>query len=94
MRYPRLKPDKTSTFMHVYNRTAGSSAEFPFQDAEKEEFIRKLKKLTEFYESLCRENDYGLLFTTCKQEGLAKIHERNGFERCDEGMIHLAKILD
>jgi hypothetical protein len=56
--------------------------------------FRCLKTLTGFYEGVCRDNDFGMLFTTCKQDGLAKVHERNGFERCDEGMIHLAKTID
>jgi len=56
--------------------------------------IRGIRTISKFYEELARENDYGMIFTTCRQEGLAKVHERNGFERCDEGMIHLAKTID
>ena len=49
MRYARLKPEGVDTFMHVYNRTVGSSSEFPFGNAEKEEFIRRLKALDRYY---------------------------------------------
>ena len=49
MRHPRLKPGDEDTFMHVYNRTVGSTVEFPFGDVEKEEFIRRLKKLDKYY---------------------------------------------
>jgi len=49
MRYARLKPEQTDFFVHLYNRVAGSAGEFPFRDAEKEEFIRRVKKLTQLY---------------------------------------------
>ena len=49
IRYPRIKPEQTDTFMHVYNRVAGSAGEFPLREAEKEEFIRRLNQLTNLY---------------------------------------------
>ena len=49
MRLARIKPDYTDCFMHVYNRSAGTSADRPFDDTEKEFFIRRLKKLTKYY---------------------------------------------
>ena len=38
MRHLRIKPTKTDTIMHVYNRIAGSSGEFPVGNVEKEQF--------------------------------------------------------
>jgi len=35
--------------MHVYNRTVGSTTEFPFGEIEKEEFIHRLKVLDKYY---------------------------------------------
>ena len=49
MRYPRIKPSQADTFMHVYNRVAGSAGEFLFGPVEKEEFIRRLTRLTDLY---------------------------------------------
>ena len=49
MRQPRLKPTDTDTFMHVYNRIAGSSHDLLFVDADKEYFIQRLISLTSFY---------------------------------------------
>jgi hypothetical protein len=49
MRQPRLKIDEVDTFYHCYNRVAGDPGYFPFEDAEKERFIRLIKKLSRFY---------------------------------------------
>ena len=49
MRHARLKPVGVDTFMHVCNRIAGCTGEFPFGAAEKEEFIRRLTRLTTLY---------------------------------------------
>ena len=49
MRYARIKPEGVDTIMHVYNRTVGTSSEFPFGNVEKEEFIRRLKALDKYY---------------------------------------------
>ncbi len=35
--------------MHVYNRTVGSTGEFPFGPTEKEEFVVRLKRLCQLY---------------------------------------------
>lgn len=55
--------------------------------------ILAIRKLTEFYVSWCRDNDYGVILTTCAQKGLARLHERNGFTRTDGEMIHLAMLV-
>jgi len=49
MRHPRLKPRGKDTFIHVCNRTLGNTGFFPFGRAEKEEFIRRLRRLCRFY---------------------------------------------
>lgn len=50
MRYARVKFELGQDgFMHVYNRTVGTTGEFPFGRREKEEFFRRLEALNEFY---------------------------------------------
>jgi hypothetical protein len=49
MRQTRLKPDYQDTWHHCYNRTVGTRADRPFGDAEKEMFVRMLKRLAAFY---------------------------------------------
>ena len=55
--------------------------------------VKALKHLFAFVESEAKHNGYAAMLTTCKQEGLAKFHQRNGFERTDGAMIHLVKTL-
>ena len=49
MRQARLKPDYQDTWHHCYNRAAGTRDDRPFGDAEKEMFVRILKRLAAFY---------------------------------------------
>ena len=48
MRYPRIKPE-SNTFYHAYNRAAGTKYDRPYGDAEKEQFLRIMKRLDSFY---------------------------------------------
>jgi len=41
----------------------------------------------------CREADYGVIFTTARQAGLARILEKAGFVETDREMIHLIKAI-
>lgn len=49
MRHARLKPEYQDTWHHCYNRTVGCREDHPFGDAEKEVFVRILKRLAAFY---------------------------------------------
>ena len=44
MRHARLKPDYMDTYRHCYNRVAGDRHYRPFGDAEKEHFIKLLRR--------------------------------------------------
>lgn len=56
--------------------------------------VKAMSSITKFFKEWCLENGYGVLITTCKQESLARLHERNGFTKTDESMIHLAMITE
>ncbi len=49
MRHARLKPDYRDTWHHCYNHTVGTRSERPLDDADKEQFIRIVKRLAAFY---------------------------------------------
>ncbi len=48
MRYPRLRRDHDNTFYHCYNRVDGTSSDRSFGPAEKENFIRMVKRLARY----------------------------------------------
>jgi REP element-mobilizing transposase RayT len=49
MRQARLKPDYRDTWHHCYNRVVGTCEDRPFGDAEKEQFVRILRRVADFY---------------------------------------------
>lgn len=49
MRQSRIKVDSQDTWYHCYNRIAGTSKDLPFGDAEKEQFVRLLKRVSKLY---------------------------------------------
>lgn len=50
---------------------------------------RGLCDVVGFLKSEARRMNYGVILTTCRQDSLARMLERNGFQRTDENMIHL-----
>lgn len=53
--------------------------------------IRSIKHMTKFMELEAKRMNYSVMLTTCKQHSLARLHEKNGFTKTDETMIHLIK---
>jgi len=49
MRQARLKMDDQPTWYHCYNRISGTRHDLPFGDAEKEQFVRILKRVSLLY---------------------------------------------
>ncbi len=49
MRNARIKIDQADTWYHCYNRCAGTSRDRPFRDADKEQFIRILGRVSLLY---------------------------------------------
>lgn len=56
--------------------------------------VRAIEVLTGYVDVFAKEHDYGMILTTCKQEGLARLLSRNGFQETDREMIHLIKIIN
>jgi hypothetical protein len=54
---------------------------------------RSIKAIVEFLKNQAKEMNYTVMLTTCKQESLAKVYEKNGFLRTDSEMIHLMQPL-
>lgn len=60
--------------------------------AKPRESVAGLRAVVDFLKSEAKRMDYPAILTTCRQPSLAKFMERCGFQRTDEGMIHLLGI--
>ena len=49
MRHARLKPASQDTWHHCYNRAVGTREDRPLDDAEKEQFVRILHRVSTLY---------------------------------------------
>lgn len=49
MRHARLKPASQDTWHHCYNRAVGTREDRPLDDAEKEQFVRILYRVSTLY---------------------------------------------
>ena len=49
MRHARLKPSSQDTWHHCYNRAVGTRADRPFDNADKEQFVRILHRVAGLY---------------------------------------------
>ena len=52
-----------------------------------------LARLVEFAKEEAKALGYAVILTTCRQESLAKLLTRSGFETTDRNMIHLITAL-
>lgn len=50
-----------------------------------------IKHVIEFLSSELKRMEYWAILTTCKQPALARLIEKSGFQRTDEGMVHFVK---
>jgi hypothetical protein len=57
--------------------------------APKMKAARALMQVIAFLQSEAKRMEYPFILTTCRQESLARLLERCGFQRSDSGMIHL-----
>jgi hypothetical protein len=55
--------------------------------------VRGLKHVCEFLTKQAKSFGYTIMLTTCRQDSLARFHERNGFQTTDSEMIHLVKLM-
>lgn len=52
-----------------------------------------IRILIDFMADRAKDMNYGVMLTTCRQPALARVYEKNGFERTDDAVIHLIKII-
>jgi hypothetical protein len=62
-------------------------------DASGKEIVVGIGVLVDFMGKRAKQLDYGILITACRQEALVRLYEKNGFQKTDEGLTHLIKLL-
>jgi hypothetical protein len=62
-------------------------------DAKPKAVYKSIKTIVEFLKTQAKEMNYTVMLTTCKQESLARVYEKTGFQRTDSEMIHLIQPL-
>ncbi len=62
-------------------------------DAKPKAVYKSIKTIVEFLKLRAKDMGYSIMLTTCKQESLARVYEKTGFQRTDSGMIHLVQAL-
>jgi len=51
--------------------------------------VKGMKQLIDYTKDWCKDNDYQILLSACKNRGLLKLYQKNGFTKLDEGITHL-----
>ena len=82
-------------FLYMDNSVGVSMLEWTTTnpDAPLKAIPTAIRVLTDFMAERAQEMNYGLMLTTCRQPALARIYEKNGFERTDEAVIHLVRVI-
>ncbi|HWL54278.1 MAG TPA: hypothetical protein VNQ90_17695 [Chthoniobacteraceae bacterium] len=63
-------------------------------DASPRDVYRALASVIEFIRSEAKRMGYHTLISTCRQESLGRLLERNGFNQSDTGVSHFVGFLD
>jgi len=53
--------------------------------------VRAISHIVKFLSAEAIRLNYSVMLTTCRQESLARLYERQGFKKTDSEMIHLVK---
>jgi len=62
-------------------------------EATGRQIVAGIGTLIDFAGKRVLELDYGVLLTATNKEALIRLYEKNGFQKTDEGLTHLVKIL-
>jgi len=62
-------------------------------DATGRQSLAAIGAVIGFLSERALEMDYGVMLTSCRQQGLARIFEHHGFAKTDEGIIHMVRKL-
>lgn len=84
-----------AAFLYMDNSVGVSMLEWLVTnpDCTGKQSLGGIKAVIEFLAERALELDYGVMLTSCRQPGLARIYEHHGFAKTDEGVIHMVRKL-
>lgn len=84
-----------AAFLYMDNSVGVSMLEWLVTnpDATGKQSLGGISAVIGFLTERALEMDYGVMLTSCRQPGLARIYERHGFAKTDEGVIHMVRKL-
>lgn len=62
-------------------------------DATGKEIVGGIGHLIDFAGQRVKQMGYGVLITATNKEALIRLYEKNGFQKTDEGLTHLVKVI-
>lgn len=62
-------------------------------EATGRESLAAIGAVVEFLANEVKGLGYGVMLTSCRQQGLARIYQRHGFLPTDEGVVHMLRYL-
>lgn len=84
-----------AAFLYMDNSVGVSMMEWltTAPDAPMKVLPSAIRAICDVMKQRAREMNYGVMLTTCRQPALARVYEKNGFERTDDSVIHLIAVL-
>jgi len=84
-----------AAFLYMDNSVGVSMLEWLVTnpDATGKQSLAAIGAVIGFLSERALEMDYGVMLTSCRQPGLARIYQHHGFEKTDEGVIHMVRKL-
>jgi hypothetical protein len=85
----------TAAWLYMDNSTGVCMLEWLVTnpDATGRQSLAGIAAVVGFLAERASEMNYGAMLTSCRQPALARIYERHGFTKTDEGVIHLVRNL-
>jgi hypothetical protein len=82
-------------FLYMDNSVGVSMLEWVVAnpEASSKRVFAGITMLVDFMSKRAVEMDYGVMLTSCRNQALAKLYRRTGFEVTDDSVVHLVKIL-
>lgn len=87
------KTDLAAAWLYMDNSVGVSILEWMVANpkASAIKCVRGINAISNYLQQAAKSMNYAVMLTTCKQESLGKLHERNGFQKTDTGMTHFVK---